>query len=80
MADPVPAPVAPAKSWRTTVAGLLAAVSALIGLVAIPLLDESPETAPRWAEAIPIALTALGLGVARDHGVSSAAAKIEAPK
>lgn len=77
MAEIHPAPAPPARSWRTTAAGVLAAVSALIGLVVIPLLDESPETAPRWAEAIPIALTALGLGVARDHQVSSAAAGVQ---
>jgi hypothetical protein len=78
MADahaPVP-PVPAAKSWRTTACGVLAAVSALIGLVVVPLLDEDPATVARWAEALPIALTAVGLGVARDHGVSSANAGV----
>lgn len=66
----------PARSWRTTTLGILAAVSALIGLVAVPLLDQDPLTVPNWAEAIPLALTALGLGVARDHQVSSAKAGV----
>ncbi len=75
MADSSPAP-APAltRSWRTTACGVLAAVSALIGLVVVPLLDEDPATVAHWAEALPIALAAIGLGAARDSQVSSEAA------
>lgn len=75
--DPQPVPVQPpVRSWRTTAAGIAGAVATLIGLVLVPILDEDPATQANWAEAIPIALVALGLGAARDHQVSSAQAGV----
>lgn len=73
MADPVPAPVAPAltRSWRTTVLGLGAALVACWPLVVVPLLDEDPATVPQWMAGLSAVLFALGLGVARDSAVSS---------
>lgn len=71
MSEPVPAAPAVTRSWRTTAFGAAGALVALLGLVVMPLLDDDPATVANWAEALPIALTALGLGVARDNAVSS---------
>lgn len=66
-----------AKSWRTTALGILGAV-AVLATAAVAQLDSDPATVPAWGEAIGVALVALGLSAARDHAVSSRAAKVEA--
>lgn len=64
------------KSWKTTTAGVLAA----IGILAAELnkvLDDNPETVISW-EACLVALGALGFGwFARDKNVSSKASGVE---
>lgn len=58
------------KSWQTTVAGIMAFI-----MLAWPelqtLWDGVAETMPDWNIVIGGLLTMLGLGAARDHGVSS---------
>ena len=58
------------KSWKTTVAGILAALSLLIG-EASKAFDDDPRTQPS-VELILTGIAALGIGVfARDNNVSS---------
>lgn len=58
------------KSWRTTVAGIVAAVGILCTQIG-NVLDKDPETVISW-EAIMFALGALGVGwFARDNKVTS---------
>lgn len=71
MPDPVPPIPAVTRSWRTTVLGLGAALVACWPLVIAPLLDEDPATVPQWGLGIAALMGGLGLGAARDHGVSS---------
>lgn len=57
-------------SWRTTTAGILAIVSALIG-AAQSLIDGNPATNPDWS-VLAVAITAgVGLIRARDNVVRS---------
>ena len=58
-------------SWKTTLAGILAIVGAGITLVAIPILDGNPDTAPQFAEFISIAAAGFVGLFARDNDVSS---------
>lgn len=61
------------KSWRTTAAGVAAAVAVIAGCLAAQL-DADPATVPDWSAAIGVVIAALGLAAARDHGVTSEAA------
>lgn len=61
------------KSWRTTVCGVLAAISGLIPQV-IAMLDSDPNTTWTFegiAAAVTGILIALGLVAARDNKVTS---------
>lgn len=58
------------SSWRTTAAGLGAALAA-IGTAISATFDADPGTVADWPTAIAIAVAALGLLVARDNRVSS---------
>jgi hypothetical protein len=57
------------KSWRTTTIGWLTLAGTLIS-GAVALLDGDPSTNPN-VESIFVALTGVGLLVARDNKVSS---------
>ncbi len=64
------------KSWKTTVAGILAALSLLIG-EANKAFDDDPKTQPS-VELILTGIAALGIGVfARDNSVSSEKAGVK---
>ncbi len=59
-------------SWKTTAAGVVAAIGILITLIANPLLDSDPATLPSWWSGIAAAAGALGIGwFARDNNVTS---------
>jgi len=59
-------------SWKTTLVGVLGAIATAITMIALPILDGDPATSPAWGEAIPLILTALGIGwFARDDDKSS---------
>lgn len=58
------------RSWKTTLAGIVAAVLILLG-EAQSVLDDKPETKINW-EAVATAAAVLGIGLfARDSNVSS---------
>ena len=57
------------KSWRTTALGVIAALIVLL-TQAQAMLDDDPATGINWT-AISAALTAVGLGFARDNNVTS---------
>ena len=58
------------KSWRTTVLGILAGLTLLIGQ-AQAMLDGNPDTQPN-VELVLAAIATMGIGVAaRDNSVSS---------
>ena len=59
------------KSWKTTLAGVLAIVGAGISMIANPLLDGNPDTVPQFAEFFSIAAAGLVGLFARDNNVSS---------
>lgn len=59
------------KSWKTTLAGILAIVGAGITLVATPILDNDPNTVPQIAEFFSIAAAGFVGLFARDNNVSS---------
>jgi hypothetical protein len=58
-------------SWKTTLCGILGAIAAAITLVAQPMLDADPNTAPQWGAFAAAAAAALGLVFARDNDKSS---------
>lgn len=59
------------KSWKTTLAGVLAIVGAGISMIATPLLDGNPDTAALITEFLSIAAAGLVGLFARDNDVSS---------
>jgi len=61
------------KSWKTTLCGALALVAAGISLVAIPLLDEDPNTAANWGAFAAALAASLGLYFSRDNDKTSEA-------
>ena len=64
------------KSWKTTTVGILTGLG-ILAAQASNLLDEDPATVLS-VEAVMTALAAFGIGFfSRDHGVSSAAAKVD---
>lgn len=67
------------KSWRTTILGILAALS-LLGPQLTAILDDDPTTNPDWS----VIFAALGIGgagvVSRDNGVSSEDAGVKGYK
>jgi len=65
------------KSWKSTLAGVLAIVSAAIALIAVPWLDADPATVPRFGEFFPIAIAGMVGLFARDHDVTSEQAGIK---
>lgn len=60
-------------SWKTTTCGILGIVAAGITMVAQPILDGDPATAPQWAAFGTMVATAVGLLFARDNDKSSEA-------
>lgn len=58
-------------SWKTTLCGILGVIAAAITLVAQPLLDGDPNTAPQWGVFVAALTTAVGLVFARDNDKSS---------
>jgi len=58
------------KSWKTTVAGILAALVLVAGQ-AQALLDDDPETVVNWNIVVGAIVTAVGLLMARDNNVTS---------
>lgn len=70
MPDPTPPVPAAAKSWRTTLAGLLAALT-VCGPELAKLLDDDPATMPAWGLVLGAVVIGLGLGAARDNRVTS---------
>jgi len=61
------------KSWRTTVAGIAAILTAG-GAALTALTDGNPATEPDYAALIAACIAGLGLIFARDNGVTSEAA------
>ena len=61
------------KSWKTTAAGILGALSVIAGQVAT-LFDTDPGTNPEWNIIVATVMTAVGLFAARDNDVSSESA------
>jgi hypothetical protein len=58
------------KSWQTTIAGILSAIT--ITLIPISaLLDNDPATIANWAPVIPVWIVAIGLIQARDNNKTS---------
>lgn len=64
------------KSWKTTVAAVLAVV-AKAALCGQAVLDLDPETVADWAGLVPLVGLAAGLIFARDSGVTSKEAGAE---
>ena len=54
-------------SWKTTSAGILAALVAW-GQAALYLIDSDPNTAANWDAAITATILAVGLFLAQDKG------------
>lgn len=65
------------KSWKTTLAGILAIVGAGITMIANPILDGNPDTVPQIAEFFSIAAAGLVGLFARDNDVTSREAGAE---
>ena len=61
------------KSWKTTAAGIAAFISVASPQV-MAMLDNDPLTNPEWGLVIGAFVVLLGLGAARDNGVTSEAA------
>lgn len=57
-------------SWRTTVAGIAAIVTAVASAIAA-LLDNDPTTVPEWGAVAAAVMAGVGLLNARDNNVSS---------
>lgn len=57
-------------SWRTTVAGIAAIVTAVASAIAA-LLDNDPTTVPEWGAVAAAVMAGVGLLNARDNKVSS---------
>lgn len=57
-------------SWRTTVAGIAAIVTAVASAIAA-LLDADPTTVPEWGAVAAAVMAGVGLLNARDNRVSS---------
>ena len=47
------------KSWKTTLAGVSAAVVAILTLIVNPIIDDNPATNPNYETAIPIIFAGL---------------------
>jgi len=58
------------KSWKTTVAGIAAILTAG-GAALTALTDNNPATSPDYAALIAACIAGLGLIFARDNGVTS---------
>jgi hypothetical protein len=58
------------KSWKTTAAGISAAVAAIASAVSA-LVDNNPATNPDWAAVIAAVTAGIGLVFARDNKVTS---------
>ena len=58
------------KSWKTTVSGLLAALTVIFGQVT-NLFDGDSNTVADWNIVIATVMTAIGLFNSRDNNVSS---------
>jgi len=57
-------------SWKTTVAGIAAIVTALASAVGA-LFDSDPTTLPDWGAVAAAVMAGIGLIAARDNDVSS---------
>jgi quinol-cytochrome oxidoreductase complex cytochrome b subunit len=55
------------KSWKTTLAGVSAAVVAILTLIVNPLIDDNVATNPNYETAIPIIIAGLTGIFAKDH-------------
>ncbi|MGH7143120.1 MAG: hypothetical protein ACREJ2_03180 [Planctomycetota bacterium] len=66
-------------SWKTTTCGILALIAAAITLVAMPMLDNDPNTNPNWAGLGAAVMTAAGLFFAKDHSADATTATPSAP-
>lgn len=60
-------------SWRTTLAGIAAIVTAVASAVAA-LFDSDPATVPEWGAVAAAVMAGVGLLNARDNKVSSESA------
>lgn len=58
------------KSYRTTIAGLAAVLTAVASALTA-LTDADPATVPQWEAVVSAVVAGLGLMFARDNGVSS---------
>ena len=58
------------KSWKTTVMGVCAILTAVAGAVKL-LVDNDPATNPDWTAVCAAVAAGIGLIAARDNGVSS---------
>lgn len=60
-------------SWRTSVAGIAAIVTAVASAV-VALFDADPNTVPEWGAVVAAVMAGVGLLAARDNKVSSESA------
>lgn len=58
------------KSWKTTAAGIGAALASLFGNLSA-VFDSDPGTAADWNVTVALFVAAVGLIAARDNGVTS---------
>lgn len=58
-------------SWKTTTAAILGIISSAITLIALPLLDNDPNTSANFPAFIAAATLAAGLLFSRDNDKSS---------
>ena len=58
------------KSWKTTVFGVCAILTAVAGAVKL-LVNNDPATNPDWTAVCAAVAAGIGLIAARDNGVSS---------
>lgn len=59
------------SSPKPKIIGILAAIQALLGLVAIPLLDGNPATNPDWGMAMTVVTQCVALLFVRQNDVTS---------
>lgn len=59
------------SSWKTSSAGISAAITAFLTLIVVPITDSDPATVPQWGVFIPLLITAASSWFARDNDKSS---------
>lgn len=66
------------KSWRTTTAGIIAIIVAVVGAIGA-VIDDDPKTNPDYGAVGAAIMAGLGLITARDNNVTSEDAGAKPP-